>query len=252
MQAEQLSLFGNGDDNVILPCPFLGRRIAVTGQFPQGRQALRAILLRMGATEVKFDKLQRNTHFLLVGEAPDRDVVNYLRLYVHDGYNIKQLSTLDLERIQAGEYGPYQAEEPMIKSLHLTREHLYWAAPEISGLKNIRQTSPLPLQEMDVLYGKEIFVHASILDHNPELAQLIGCLGGYANTEMADDTDCILMPVNMPSEVCRAVEQYYNAGRSMRFDTPFIVLEDLVTYLRQRIGRFPDNIMTGLMDKLSF
>lgn len=250
MQAEQLSLFG--DANVTMPCPFLGRRIAVTGQFTQGRQTLRATLLRMGAAEVKFDKLQRNTHFLLVGEAPDRDMVNYLRLYVHDGYNIKQLSALDLERIQAGEYGPYQAEEPMIKSLHLTREHLYWTAPEISGLKNIRQTSPLPLQEMDVLYGKEIFVHASLLDRYPELAQLIGCLGGYANTEMADDTDCILMPAAMPSEVCLAVEQYYNAGRSMRFDIPFIILEDLVAYLRQRIDRFPDNFMTELMGKIKF
>lgn len=250
MQAEQLSLFGDAD--VILPCPFLGRRIAVTGQFTQGRHALRGTLLRLGATEVKFDKLQRNTHFLLVGEAPDRDVVNYLRLYVHDGYNIMQLSALDLERIQAGYYGPYQTEEPITKSLHLTREHMYWTAPEISGLKNIRQTSPLPLHEMDVLYGKEIFVHASLLDRSPELAQLIGCLGGYANTEMADDTDCILMPADMPREMCLAVEQYYNAGRSMRFDTPFIVLEDLVAYLRQRINHLPDNVMAELMDKITF
>ncbi len=248
MQAEQLSLFQ--DTDMALPCPFIGRRVAVTGQFTLGRQALRSALLRMGAAEVKFDKLQRNTHYLLLGEAPDTDVVSYLRLYIHDGYNIRSLSTEDLRRIQAGDYAPYQTEEDMTKCLHLTHDHLYWTAPSVSGLKNIRQTSPLALDEPDVLYGKEIYVHASILDRRPELAQLIGCLGGYANTEMADDTDCILMPLSMPAEVCRAVEHYYNAGRSTRFDTPFIILEDLITYLRQRTATLPDSTMTDLMSRL--
>ncbi len=249
MQAEQLSLFG--DTDFALPCPFLGRRVAVTGQFAPGRQALRSTLLRLGATEVKFDKLQRNTHFLLVGEAPDPDVINYWRLYVHDGFNIMQLTASDFQRIQSGDYSPYQVEETVAKNLHLTREHLYWTAPEVTGLKNIRQPSPLPLQDMDVLYGKEIFAHASLLDKQPELAQLIGCLGGYANTELADDTDCILMPSSMPQEVCQAVEQYYNSSRSVRFDTPFIVLEDLIAYLRERIARFPDSVMQELISRLS-
>lgn len=229
----------------------MGRRVAVTGQFATGRQALRGALLRMGAAEVKFDKLQRNTHFLLMGDAPDTDVVNYLKLYVHDGYNIRSLSATDLNRIKAGDYAPYQTPEDMAKSLHLTRGHLYWTAPEISGLKNIRQASPLALKDMEVLYGKEVFVHVTIMERHPELAQLIGCLGGYANTEMADDTDCILMPADMPREVCQAVEQYYNAGRSTRFDTPFIILEDLVAYLRQRTARIPDSTMAELMGKLS-
>ena len=251
MHAEQLSLFGENDIENALPCPFIGRKIAVTGSFAQGRQALRSILMRMGAAEVKFDKLQRSSHFLLAGESPDPDVINYWRLYVHDGYNIMRLSALDLARIQAGEYATYQMDEQVSKCLHLTREHLYWDAPEITGLKNIRQPSPVALKEMDKLYGREIFVHASILGKYPELAQLIGCLGGYANTEMADDTDCILMPSDMPKEVCTAVEKYYNAGRSMRFDTPFIILEDLLVYLRQHIERLPDSVMSELMGRIS-
>lgn len=250
MQAEQLSLFGDSD--TALPCPLLGRKVAVTGQFAQGRQALRSTLMRLGAAEVKFDKLQRSTHFLLAGETPDMDVINYWRLYVHDGYNIMRLSASDLARIQGGDYTPYRMEETLSKDLHLTREHLYWTAPEISGLKNIRQTSPIPMEEMDVLYGKEIFVHASLLDRHPELAQLIGCLGGYANTEMADDTDCILIPESMPREVCLAVEQCYNTGRGTRFDTPFIILEELVAYLKRRTERLPDSVMEELMARLPF
>ncbi len=248
MQAEQLSLFG--DTDFALPCPLQGRRVAITGQFAQSRQALRSTLLRMGATEVKFDKLQRSTHFLLVGETPDTDVVNYWRLYVHDGFNIRRLSVSDLQDIQAGNYAPYQMKEEMTKNMRLTREHLYWTAPEISGLKNNRQTSPLALHEMDVLYGKELFLHTSLLDRYPELAQIIGCLGGYANTELADDTDCILIPSSMPQEVCLAVEQHYNAGRATRFDTPFIIMEDLVEYLKARSKRIPDAVTTELMKKL--
>lgn len=250
MHAEQLSLFDSNDVGVALPCPFLGRKIAVTGHFAHGRQALRSTLMRMGAAEVKFDKLQRSTHFLLAGESPAQDVINYWRLYVHDGYNIMRLSATDFERIKSGEYASYQTDEQLSKNLHLTREHLYWTAPEITGLKNIRQMSPIVLKAMDILYGKEIFVHASLLDKYPEMAQLIGCLGGYANTEMADDTDCILMPSAMPKEVCAAVEKYYNAGRSMRFDTPFIILEDLMAYLRQRMECLPDDVMAELMSRL--
>lgn len=250
MQTEQLSLFDNSD--LGLPCPLQGRRVAVTGQFAMGRQALRGMLLRLGATDVKFDKLQRNTHFLLVGEAPDTDVINYWRLYVHDGYNIRRLSPDDLERIKAGDYAPYQVEEEVKKCVHLTREHLYWNAPAISGLRNVRRPSPLSLQDLDVLYGLEIYAHPLLLGQYPELGQLVGCLGGYVNAEMADDTDCILMPEAMPREMCLAVEEYYNASRSQRFDTPFIVLEDLVAFLHRRLERIPDAVMADLMGRLPF
>ena len=74
MQAEQLSLFDDFDAAPTLPCPFLGRKVVATGTFPQSRQTLRSTLLKLGATEVRYDKLQRNTHFLLVGENPDPEV----------------------------------------------------------------------------------------------------------------------------------------------------------------------------------
>ncbi len=248
MQAEQLSLFDNLEP---LPqCPFLGRRVAVTGSFALSYQALRAKLLRLGATDVKFDKLQRNTHLLLVGKTPNHDVVAYHTLYVHDGFNIKRLSSTDLDRIFAGDYAPYQTEDEVVKNLHLTREHLYWNAPEISGLKNNRQASPLPLDRTDVLYGKEIYAHASLLDSMPQLGQLIGCLGGYANTCMTDDTDYILVPESMPKEVCHAIEAHYNKSRSVRFDTPFIILEGLVDYLRQHPNSQPPGVMAELLAHL--
>jgi hypothetical protein len=250
MQAEQLSLFDDFDASPTLPCPFLGRKVVATGSFTQSRQALRSTLLKLGASEVRFDKLQRNTHFLLTGDCPDPEVINYWLLYVHDGYNIRRLTADDLQHIQGGDYSAYQMPEDMPKELHLTHEHVYWVAPEISGLKNTRQISPLALNTPDVLYGKEIFVHPSIMDSMPTLAQALGCLGAYANTEMDEMTDSILIPGSMPKAICRSIEEYYNASKATLFNIPFIILEDLITYIRERVTMFPDEAISQLLENL--
>lgn len=250
MQVEQLSLFDDFDPTPQVPCPFLGRRITITGTFSQGRQAMRSMLLRLGATEVRYDKLQRNTHFLIVGENPSQEVMGYQRLYVHDGYNIRTLAESDLQRIQAGEYAPYQMPEEVCKELHLTSGHLYWVAPEIEGLKNMRFRSPLLLDSPSVLYGREIFMHVSIMQQMPELAQAVGFLGAYANSEMAEDTDSILMPRSMPRDVCGEVEAYYNAGRATQFNIPFIILEDLIEYLNRRAAEFQDDTLACLLERM--
>lgn len=250
MQAEQLSLFDDFNTPASIPSPFHGRRVVVTGTFSQSRQTLRSTLLKLGASEVRYDKLQRGVHFLLAGENPVPDVISYWRLYVHDGYNIRRLSAEDLQRIQGGDYAAYQMPEEMAKELHLTHEHLYWTAPEISSLKETRQVSPVSLDSMDVLYGKEIFVHRSIMESMPQLAQALGCLGAYANIEMSDDIDFILIPKDMPAEICDAVEYYYNSSRSTMFNVPFVILEDLLSYLQERIQRFPDEVLSQLINIL--
>ncbi|MDE5560290.1 MAG: hypothetical protein K2J00_00565 [Bacteroidaceae bacterium] len=250
MQAEQLSFFSDLDESDVLTCPFLGRRVVVTGHFSTDRRTIRSTLLKLGASEVRYDKLQRSTHFLLVGDSPDQEVLDYYRLYVHDGYNVCRIGEEDLERICNGDYAPYRMPAEMVKELHLTEEHLYWSAPEIRGLKNLRQSSPLRIMDGNtVLYGREIFVHISLMDIYPELAQLIGCLGAYANTELADDADSILMPRDMPAEVCRAVEEYYNASRATQFNLPFILLEDLIDYIQQRVDTYSDEVMSELMNR---
>ena len=95
MHVEQLSLFEEFDLEHKELCPFLNRKVSVTGVFTLGRQALKSKLLKLGASDVRFDALQRNTHFLLVGEMPNEVVMDYWRMYVHDGYNIKLLSLTD-------------------------------------------------------------------------------------------------------------------------------------------------------------
>ena len=247
MQVEQLTLFDDLEMAPALQCPFVGRRVVVTGSFALGRQALRSSLLRMGAAEVKFDKLQRNAHFLLVGENPNEEALKYHRLYVHDGYNIMKLYADDLQRIQNGDYAPYQMPEEITKDLHLTEEHLFWKAPDIDGLKNQRLPSPVALDSLSVLYGREIYVHPSIMNDMPELAQLLGCMGAYANTEMDEMIDSILISTSMPVEICRSIEESYNASRATLFNIPFIILEDLMSYVRERAGGMQDEFFSNLL-----
>ena len=243
MKVEQLSFFDDLEMTPALQCPLIGRKVVVTGSFNQSRQVLRSTLMRLGASEVRYDKLQRNTHYLLVGETPDQEVINYWRLYVHDGYNICRIDAEDLRRIQNGDYTPYQTAEEITKQLHLTQEHVYWKAPEITTLKNTRAVSPIHLGSDNTLYNKEIFVHISIIDEMPDIAQGLGCLGAYANIEMADDTDYILIPKSIPQTVCKAVEEYYNNSRATIFNTPFIILEDLLEFLNRRLKEFPDEVL---------
>lgn len=247
MNATQLSFFDDLDIPSTLPCPFLGRKIVVTGSFPLGRQSLRSTLLRLGATEVRYDKLQRNTHFLLTGENPEPDVINYWRLYVHDGYNICRITSDDLQRIQQGDYAPYQMPEEITKALHISNSHLYWTAPEIDGLKNTRLPSPLKLKSDDILYNREIFVHTSVMKQMPNLAQILGYLGAYANTEMAEDIDCILISKDIPANICQVVEEYYNSSRANQFNIPFIILEELIEYIKERAEKFPDEVLSSLL-----
>ena len=84
----------------------------------------------------------------------------------------------------------------------------------------------------------------------PELAQALGCLGAYSNTEIDDDTDCILISHTMPKEICDAVETHYNKARATQFNTPFIILEDLIEYLKRRVAEFPDNTLSSLLDRV--
>ena len=234
MSEQQLDLFSQAEIPQSTPCPIMGRRVVVAGDFPRGRQNMKSTLLRLGATDVRFDKPQRITHFLVIGDNPPADTMEYYRLYKHDGYNIRLLHLQDIQSIQDGNYGEYQVPETVVKQLHLDRDQVYWTPASISGHKSERLASPLALDSMSELYGREIFLHPSISAIHPQLCQQIGNLGGYANDAMADDTDSIVVPASLPREILQEVEDYYNASRAQQFNIPFIILEDLLQYIENR------------------
>lgn len=234
MPAQQMDLFSEVGIEESLPCPLKGRRVVVTGDFPRGRQNMKGTLLRLGAADVRFDKPQRSTHFLVVGDNPPEDTMQYYRLYRHDGYGMRLLGLADVQAIQDGNYSDYQVPETVEKRLLLNRDEVYWTPASISGHKSERLASPLVLDGLSVLYGREIYVHESVSAAYPLLCQGIGDLGGYANNVMSDDIDSIVVPDSLPREVLQDVEDFYNASRAQQFNIPFIILEDLLGYLEWR------------------
>lgn len=229
-----MDLFSNIDIEECPKCPIYGCKVALTGEFSIGRQATRSVLLKLGATEVRYDKLTRSTHVLVIGQDPNAETINMLNLYRHDGYNISVLTPLDIQKIQNGIYSPYSVPKENIKRLHITKDIVWWQMPEIANLKNERTASPIDLSLTDApLYGKELFVHESIFNSRPQLFQQIGNLGGYANTQIDLETDAIVIPKNLPQEICKCVEDFYNFSKSTIFNTPFIIFEELVEYLQQ-------------------
>ena len=229
---EQLDLFSDFDLEQTPECPIIGREVVLAGDFPQGRQAMRSTLLKLGASKVRYDRPSRTTHVIVVGENAPAETINYAKLYRHDGYNIQLLTIVDIQRIKDGDYASYHIPEQIVKNLHVSAETVWWQMPEIANLKTQRAASPIDLRSAPApLYGKEIFLHESIFDSMPSLYQEIGNRGGYANVTIDDDTDAIVIPRSLPKEICQAVEDYYNRSKSVSFNVPFIILEELTEYL---------------------
>ena len=229
---EQLDFFSDIEMEHAPKCPITGREVVLAGDFPQGRQAMRSTLLKLGAAKIKYDRPSRSTHIIVVGDNAPTEIINYARLYHHDGYNIQMLSPSDIQHIQVGNYTPYHIPEQMVKDLRITPEIVWWEMPEIANLKTQRAASPIDLYATPApLYGKELFVHESIFESMPTLFQEIGNRGAYANITIDDETDAIVIPRSLPKEICQAIEDYYNNSKSTTFNIPFVILEELIEYL---------------------
>ena len=54
----------------------------------------------------------------------------------------------------------------------------------------------------------------------------------------------------MPAVVSQSVEEYYNSSRATQFNIAFILLEELLLYVRKRIELFSDDFMQQLFEKM--
>ena len=112
---EQLDLFSDFDLEQTPECPIIGREVVLAGDFPQGRQAMRSTLLKLGSLKVRYDRPSRTTHVIVVGENAPAETINYAKLYRHDGYNIQLLTIVDIQRIKDGDYASYHIPEQIVK-----------------------------------------------------------------------------------------------------------------------------------------
>jgi len=151
-----------------------------------------------------------------------------------DGYGIKTLTEIDLNRIFAGAVHDEDfVDEKLMKDLKLTVEH-------VSGPDN---SFMIDLERINLFSGKEIFVTSSIKSR-VLVNHLIGFLGAFSNGALESDIDIVLLSDesmeniknNVPDDDVELIERTYNSNRSINFKFCFISESDFINYYTHRIN----------------
>lgn len=198
----QYELFS--DDDFQQEAPFTGRSVCLLGSVPK---PLRQKILALGA-DIK-QGLSRNVHYVVLGKDASASSLEQLRQLAFNGYNPKVLNENDLESILGGSYSSYAVPEQISKSLRLTFQHYRDSRLSYDG-------------GMNPLYTKELYLAP---DTRPELYQMLGNRGIYANAYIDDTTDVLVisdaslhrLQEGQTDESLHYIEQQYNQSRAQAF-----------------------------------
>ncbi|MBO7118773.1 MAG: hypothetical protein J6W03_00445 [Bacteroidaceae bacterium] len=201
----QYELFSDADFQQ--ETPFAGRAFCMLGGFRQASKTLQQKLQSLGA-EIK-QSVSRNVHYVVLGKDVSAGSLEQLRQLAFNGYNPKVLNENDLDSILQGHYSSYIVPEQISKSLHLTLQHYLDSRLSYEG-------------GMNPLYTKELYLAP---DTRPELYQMLGNRGVYANTYIDDTTDVLVisnaslqhLQEGTTDETLQYIEQQYNQSRAQAF-----------------------------------
>lgn len=224
--------------------PLQGCKVAVTGSFYIGRDAIKQALKAMGAAVTS--SISKKTAAVLIGSTnAGLPKLADIEKLAYNGYVIPRIvGDDDLDRFlydDPAAFGVRQGDAPR-KQLDLTWAHL--------------QESTWPLQyPVNSISGKEIYLHASVPGDRQVLAQIFGNLGAYANNELDADAQIILLPEatvaalqhGEKDDLTREVEHFYNSIAARTFDLSFLPLSDFLTFVHARLAECPDAVTGGLL-----
>ena len=201
----QYELFSDADFRQ--ETPLTGRAVCLLGSFRQPVKALQKKLQTLGA-DIK-QSPSRNLHYVVLGDNVSAEDKERLAVLAYHGYYPKVLGEADVESILQGHYSQYVVPEKINKSLHLTLRHYVDSRFRYEGA-------------MNPLYTRELYLSP---DTSPELYQMLGNRGIYANAYIDDTTDVIVISNNslrhlqegQTDDSLRYIEQQYNKSRSPIF-----------------------------------
>ncbi len=222
----QLDLFA--DMPVEVDTPFTNRVVCLTGKFRQSSHLLQQKFRDMGADYKPSARITRNTHFLLVGENPSTEQMEYLRGLNFNGYYPHLLYQSDLDAILQGHYDGYREPADISKKLHLTEEHYLKFKLDFDKGQN-------------PLYTHEIYVAPDTLTESSTLFQMMGNKGIYANTYMDDSTDAIVisddtlkrLQAGEEDNVLQYIEANYNKSRSQSYRYVMTTESEFLSFLQK-------------------
>ena len=218
----QYELFSDADFQQ--ETPFAGRSICLLGKFRQASKALQQRLQTLGA-EVK-QGLSRSLHYVVLGRDVPSDAQERLRQLNYHGYCPKILNEADLDNILGGHYSSYATPVQVRKDLHLTYQHYLDAQLHFEGREN-------------PLYTKELYLAPDV---TPDLYQMLGNRGIYANAYIDDTTDVLVisdsslrcLQEGKDDASIRHIETWYDQSRSQTFRFTMTSEAELLAWLNKR------------------
>lgn len=260
MSTQQLGIFG--DTTRIQKNPLTDRRVGFIGKF-KNRAALVRKVKEFGASPKSKEGLTRDTQILVVGSDIEQKIMNRLLCYEHDGWKPLKISEIELEEIFKGHYNGYETPPVPTKRINIDMSYYNWEPPiftdeddENEGI-GIRCSSPLVYGDDNPIYGMEIYVPNKPHIDMGVIRQIIGNFGGYANTEYIDETNIVmlskeslrLLEQGVKDDVITQIEKQYNESSAMFFNIQFTSEEDFITWVKNRLEKYPDESTMALLEK---
>ena len=270
MSNQQLDIFGQLDT----ANPLKGKRICLTGEFRMPQKELNAKLKAVGVETIDrvsdtrvykegdaIPPVKETTSFFVVGKNPNEDSMKRFALNEHDGYHAKMISEDKLYEFLTGQF----TEEDIVadkveKRLHLDMSYYNWTAPIINGKTFVsRVSSPLKYNadgRENPITQKEIYVPDFPNVNMSVIRQMIGNLGGYANTEYFDDTNIVMLSDStleklekgVKDEVIVGIENMYNKSNTKIFNIQFTSESDFINWVKARMEVYPDESTITLLN----
>lgn len=270
MSNQQLDIFGQLDT----ANPLKGKRICLSGEFRMPQKELNAKLKAVGVDTIDrvsdtrvykegdaIPPVKETTSFFVVGKNPNEDSMKRFALNEHDGYHAKMISEDKLYEFLTGQF----TEEDIVadkveKRLHLDMSYYNWTAPIINGKTFVsRVSSPLKYNadgRENPITQKEIYVPDFPNVNMSVIRQMIGNLGGYANTEYFDDTNIVMLSDStleklekgVKDEVIVGIENMYNKSNTKIFNIQFTSESDFINWVKARMEVYPDESTITLLN----
>lgn len=223
----QFSLFGDAD--FAADSPLKGRVVCILGTFRQPAKKIQQFFTALGADCRLSTKVSRNVHYVLVGRGAPADQLDYIRTLEYHGYCPRVLSQEGLDDMMQGHRSQYSVPAEISKNLHLTPSHY-------SNCRLRYGSSP-----GNPLYTRELFVAPDTVTPQPQLYQLLGDNGIYANPYIDDTTDVIVISDatlsrlhdGLRDDTMRTIEASYNASRSQTFRYVMTCESELLGWLER-------------------
>lgn len=204
--------------------------------------------------------VKESTNLFVVGSNAPIESLNRYDINCHDGFHAVKITEDELYAILEGQL-TIDIPQNIQKHINLDYSYYEWNAPKVKEADLNRKSSPKVYDFESVIspvYGLEIYVPEYSGFPTGCMRQLIGNFGGYANAQLYDNTNLIMvsdttvanMKNGVKDEVISHMEKEYEKSSSKFFDMQFTCYSDFLAWVHYRLEKCPDPSSQRLYDVL--